>query len=230
VVIEYSEIDNLALLKKIAVTNKTSNNKHSPMSLSIRHYIKSDLPYLYEICLKTGDSGKDATHLYRDSLLLGHFYAAPYAVFHPELTFILAENEKPVGYIIGTDNSQAFYEMTEKEWFQSLRAKYPMPNESDSSLDARIIRLIHKGHVPKPELLSYPAHLHIDILPEGQGRGMGRKLIETFINKLIEMKVPALHLEVGKRNVNAIQFYEKVGFSVIKEYEYSIGYGIKLLN
>ena len=73
-----------------------------------------------------------------------------------------------------------------------------MPEENDNTPDAKIIRLIHKGHLPKSELLSYPAHLHIDILPEGQGQGMGRKLIEIFCNKLIEMKVQALHLEVGK--------------------------------
>ena len=57
---------------------------------------------------------------------------------------------------------------------------------------------------------------------------MGRKLIETFCNKLVELKVPALHLEVGKRNTNAIQFYEKTGFQIIKEYEWSIAFGMKL--
>lgn len=197
------------------------------MSLEIRSYKKNDFADLYSICIKTGDSGKDASQLYKDSLLLGHFYAAPYAVFHPELTFILAENDKPIGYIIGTNDSQSFYEISEKEWFPSLRCKYEMPKENDASPDARIIRLIHKGYVPRPELLAYPAHLHIDILPEGQGKGMGKKLIETFCNKLIELKVPALHLEVGKRNTNAIQFYEKTGFKVIQEYEWSIAYGMK---
>ncbi len=200
------------------------------MSLIIRPYKKSDLPGLYEICLKTGNSGKDATELYKDPLLLGHFYSAPYAVIHPELTFILADNEIPVGYILGTNDSELFYHESEKEWFPPLRKKYPLPEENNNTPDAKIIRLIHKGHLPKSELLSYPAHLHIDILPEGQGQGMGRKLIETFCNKLIEMKVQALHLEVGKRNTNAIKFYEKIGFRIIKEYELSIAYGIILLN
>lgn len=199
------------------------------MSLLIRSYRDSDLPALYEICLKTGDSGKDATEFYKDHELLGNFYAAPYALFHPELTFILSESDKPVGYIIGTNNSQKFFELTEEKWFPALREKYSLPDDNDNSPDARIIRLIHKGHIPRPEMLSYPAHLHIDILPEGQGKGMGRSLIDTFINKLIEMKTPALHLEVGKRNINAIKFYEKVGFTLIKEFEYSIAYGIKLI-
>ncbi|MBI5808766.1 MAG: GNAT family N-acetyltransferase [Ignavibacteriales bacterium] len=200
------------------------------MTLIIRSYKKSDLPGLYEICLKTGNSGKDATEFYKDPLLLGNFYSAPYAVIHPELTFILADNDIPVGYILGTNDSELFYHKSEKEWFPPLRKKYPLPEENDNTPDAKIIRLIHKGHLPKSELLSYPAHLHIDILPEGQGQGMGRKLIDTFINKLIEMKVPALHLEVGKRNINAIKFYEKIGFQIIQEYEWSVAYGIILLN
>ncbi len=199
------------------------------MSLSIRLYKESDLPRLYEICLKTGDSGGDASHIYKDPMLLGHFYAAPYAVIHPELTFILAKDDVAVGYIIGTNNSQLFHKRTEEQWFPHLREEYPMPDETDTSSDARIVRLIHKGIVPRTEMLSYPAHLHIDILPEGQGKGMGRKLIDTFCAKLVELKVEALHLEVGKRNVNAIQFYEKMGFQLVHEYENSIGYGIKLI-
>jgi len=198
------------------------------MDLSIRSFKESDLPALYEICLKTGDSGKDASSIYKDPKLLGHFYAAPYAILKTKLVYILAKDDVPIGYIIGTDDSQEFFRITEEKWFPQLRRQYSLPNGTDNSPDARIIRLIHKGHVPRPELLSYPAHLHIDILPEGQGKGMGRKLIEVFKNKLIEMNVTALHLEVGKRNTDAIKFYEKVGFNLIKEFEYSMAFGVKL--
>src|SRR5665213_4601378 len=41
----------------------------------IRPYRADDLAALYEICLKTGDSGKDATALYDDPKLIGHVYA-----------------------------------------------------------------------------------------------------------------------------------------------------------
>jgi len=198
------------------------------MDLSIRSFKESDLPALYEICLKTGDSGKDASSIYNDPKLLGHFYAAPYAILKTKLVYILAKDDVPIGYIIGTDDSQEFFRITEEKWFPQLRRQYSLPNGTDNSPDARIIRLIHKGHVPRPELLSYPAHLHIDILPEGQGKGMGRKLIEVFKNKLIEMNVTALHLEVGKRNTDAIKFYEKVGFNLIKEFEFSMAFGVKL--
>lgn len=198
------------------------------MKFKIRPYHKSDLTSLYKICLLTGNSGKDASKLFKDHDLLGHFYAAPYAFFSPEVCFVITNDERPCGYIIGTSDSKKFYEQCEKDWFPVLRDKYPLSIQEDASLDARIIKRIHEGHKTKQELLGYPAHLHIDLLPETQGQGLGRKAMEIFINKLKEMNVKGLHLEVGKTNVGAIKFYEKLGFHIIKEYEFSIAFGMHL--
>lgn len=198
------------------------------MSLSIRPYHPSDLVLYYRICLQTGDSGKDATAKYKDPDLIGHFYAAPYAVLEPDVCFTLCEDHLPVGYIIGTRDSVEFARRCEQEWFPPLRQRYPLPDPNDQSPDAHIIRLIHNGYRVKEELIDYPAHLHIDILPQGQGKGFGRRLIDTFVRRLRELRVPALHLEVGKRNPGAIKFYQRTGFHVIKEYEWSIAFGMRL--
>lgn len=199
------------------------------MQFKIRQYHPSDLTSLYKICLLTGNSGKDATELLKDPDLLGHFYAAPYGVLEPEVCFIITNNNKPCGYIIGTKNSQKFYDRCEIDWFPPLRERYPLAEANDDSLDARIVKRIHEGHKVKDELLDYPAHLHIDLLPETQGQGLGRKIMDIFIDRLRELNVPALHLEVGKKNPDAIKFYEKLGFSIIKEYENSIAFGMKLV-
>ena len=183
---------------------------------------------LYRICLLTADSGKDASGLFKDPDLPGHFYAAPYALFEPELCFVATYNNNPCGYILGTKDSKRFADWCENKWLPPLRLRYEFPGENDSSLDAAIIRRIHSGHIVKKELADYPAHLHIDILPEGQGQGLGRKLMNTFVNKLKELKVPALHLEVGKRNTVAVKYYEKMGFHIITEYEFSIVFGMNL--
>ncbi len=198
------------------------------MSFNIRPYHPSDLTSLYSICLLTADSGKDASGLLKDPDLAGHFYAAPYAVFEPELCFVATNNNKPCGYILGTKDSAGFSKWCENYWLPTLRSRYAIPDEHDTTLDAAIIRRIHTGHAVKEELTDYHAHLHIDILPEGQGQGFGRKLMNTFIGKLNELQVPALHLEVGKRNTGAVKYYEKMGFHVIKEYEFSIAFGMKL--
>ena len=196
------------------------------MNINIRPYHASDLISLYHICLKTGKSGADATDIYQDPDLLGHYYAAPYAVLEPDLCFVLTLSGKVTGYILGTRDSVQFYHDCEEKWFPALREKYPLPSSGDDSTDARIIRLIHQGNPVKQELRSYPAHLHIDLLPEAQGKGQGRRMMQTFIDRLVELHVPALHLEVGKSNPGAIQFYQRMGFEQIKEYEFSLAYGL----
>lgn len=198
------------------------------MEFAIRPYHPSDMPALYRICLQTGDSGVDATPLYRDPDLLGHFYAAPYAVIEPDLCLILTRDRTPVGYILGTRDSVAFAGQCEQRWFPLLRERYPLPPADDRSPDAQIIRLIHAGQRAQEDMAAYPAHLHIDLLPEGQGQGWGRRLMTTFLDRLRSLDVPAVHLGVGKRNPGAIAFYERVGFHVIQNHEGWIAYGMRL--
>ncbi len=197
-------------------------------NFNIRPYHTSDLTSLYKICLLTGNSGKDATKLLSDPDLMGHLYAAPYALFEPEVCFVITNNNKPCGYIIGTKDSQKFYEKCEKDWFPILRNRYPIAGESDKSFNSVIIKRLHEGHKVKDELSNYPAHLHINLLPETQGQGLGWKIINLFVDKLRELNVSALHLEVGKTNLGAIKFYEKLGFHIIKEFKHSIAFGMKL--
>ena len=199
------------------------------MEFAIRLCRPGDLDALNQICLRTGDSGQDASHLYRDPDLLGLFFAAPYAVLEPDLCFVLTRQDIPCGYILGTPDSAAFYARCERKWFPGLRKRYPLPEPSDHSPDAEIIRLFYERHEAAPELAEYPAHLHIDLLPEAQGQGYGRRLMDTFLARLRAINVPAVHLHVGKRNTRAIGFYERVGFHLIKENRHSLALGQRLV-
>ncbi len=190
---------------------------------AIRPYHASDLSQLYRICLKTGDSGADATGLYDDPDLLGHFYAAPYAVLEPGLCFALTLAGAPVGYVLGTADSQNFRHRTEAEWFPVLRERYASPPKNER--DAALVRLVHQGYRPPEKLDGYPAHLHIDLLPEAQGRGWGGKLMERFLEALRAKGVPGVHLGVGKRNAKAIGFYERLGFEKLLDAENWLAYG-----
>ncbi len=196
--------------------------------MTIRPFHLSDLGALYDICLRTGNSGKDARKLYGDSEILGHYFAAPYVAFEPELCFILDNHTRPLGYILGTSDSRRYLHWTEQHWFPLLRQRYARERENFTQKDRYLRELILRGYVFKEELAEYPAHLHIDILPEGQGRGMGRKLMEAFMAALRKKNTPALHLEVGLSNPGAIAFYRRMGFSTIAEYEKSLALGIKL--
>ena len=199
------------------------------MKFKIRPYHITDLSSLYQICLLTGHNGGDATPYLKDPDLIGHLFAAPYAVFEPNLCFILTMDSAPCGYILGTRDSITFYEQCEKQWFPALRKRYPLPQKKKQSLEANVIRsFLHRKQIVVKGLENYPAHLHIDILPIAQGKGYGRKLIETFLSRLQSQDVQGVHLIVSKNNQNAIGFYRMVGFQELKEMGESIAFGQKL--
>ncbi len=195
---------------------------------SIRPYHPSDLPMLYRICLETVFGGAEAVAQYSDPDLLGHFYAAPYAVLEPDLCFVLTSDGAPCGYVLGTRDTAAFRESTELEWFGVLRTRYPLPLETNRSRDAAMIRLIHAGQPSGVEFPDYPAHLHIDLLPHAQGGGWGRALMTRFLETLCELGVRGVHLGVGSRNVGAVKFYERMGFTLLKDGDGALWYGQRL--
>lgn len=199
------------------------------MTAHIRPYRPDDLDALYDICLKTGNNGEDGTHLYRDPRVLGHYYAAPYGVLHPETCLVLEDEAGVCGYIVGTPDSHIFEERTEKEWWPALREQYPLPDPEDQSPDARMIRAIHRGYPASSESQAYPAHLHIDLLPRAQGGGNGKRLMLAFLQVLRDQGVTGVHLGVSRDNHRAVAFYHRVGFELVCEHEYGDQLGMRLV-
>jgi len=199
------------------------------MEYAIRPYHPSDLCALFRVCLLTGDSGSDASALYHDPDLLGQIYVAPYAVFEPDLCFVLTQNGVPCAYVLGTHDTAAFNQRCAQDWYPVLQTRYATRPPEDTTPDADLIRHIHRTAEPaNPALAAYPAHLHIDLLPEAQGQGWGRRLIAAFTARLRALGVAAVYLGVGASNLRAIGFYAHVGFHVIQAYPGWVAYGMRL--
>jgi len=67
-------------------------------------------------------------------------------------------------------------------------------------------------HEDFPELLEeYPAHLHIDLLPEYERKGFGRRLMDMFCGRLRRDGAKGIHLVMATENLNGM-FYERLGF------------------
>jgi ribosomal protein S18 acetylase RimI-like enzyme len=200
-------------------------------NITTRQAVLSDIPYLYEICLKTGDEGNDASALFSDQYLLGHYYAAPYLLYQSGICFVAEYEYRPQGYVIAVPDTVSFKQWMEEQWLPPLRKRYSRPfPQARSEKEKEIVGLIHERKFPldineQSWLSDYPAHLHIDLLPIIQGKGMGRVLIDNLFNELVKKKVSGLHLGVGSANIGAISFYKKLGFSVLKEHEWGFTMG-----
>ena len=179
---------------------------------SIRSYKSADTSAVYEICLKTGNSGQDATHLFSDPLVLGHIYVGPYMEFEPQSVFILEDDQGPCGYIMGVLDSQTYYQWMHSEWLPKIRVNYKKPTGNPNTWDEteKITDLLFHP-VAQRLLPDYPAHLHIDLLSRAQGKGQGKLLMDRFIDYLKYNKIPGLHLELSSNNDRAFNFYRKYG-------------------
>lgn len=179
----------------------------------IRPCAPTDLDALYEICLRTGDAGDDATGLVQDGRLHGELWAAPYAVLEPEHAFVLdGGTGAAIGYVLGALDTRAFEARCEVEWWPPLRARHPERPGGDTLDDLLVAMLHHRPHPPDELLDRYPSHLHIDLLPEAQGHGCGRRLLATFFEALRADGSPGVHWGVSARNHRALGFYRHLGF------------------
>lgn len=178
----------------------------------IRSYAPADLDALYEICLRTGDAGRDATGLVEDPHLFGDIYAAPYALLEPEHAFVLDDGTGAVvGYVLGALDTVAFDARCEAAWWPPLRARHPQ-RPGGTRLDDLLIALLHHRTPPEPAVVAaYPSHLHIDLLPEVQGAGWGRRLLAHLFDALRADGSPGVHWGVSARNEHAIGFYRHLG-------------------
>lgn len=187
----------------------------------IRPFRPGDEPALADICLKTADAGADATGLLDDDDLWAEIFVLPYAARHPEFAFVVeTDDERVVGYIVGTPDSAAFEHWFATEWWPRFAERWPKPQggplpASVSRQDGIVRYAYARRGGAQPFGDAYPAHLHVDLLPETQGQGLGRRLIETLEAALREAGVPGLHLVASSDNIGAIAFYPRVGFEPI---------------
>ncbi|MFB2555378.1 GNAT family N-acetyltransferase [Herbiconiux liangxiaofengii] len=154
-----------------------------------------DRAAVLDICVRTGDAGGDASALHSDPRVLTDRYATPYLDLEPELAVVAEFDGSVVGYVLGTADSARFAER--------FRVHPSSLTEAERREHAR-------GLVP-PEAGGFPAHLHVDLLPVAQGRGVGRMLVEAFVAAL-PPSTTGVHLVVDPANPGALAFYPRVGF------------------
>lgn len=177
--------------------------------------------------------------------MLGLVYALPYV--DPSLSrvtggFVLvdtAESAQPggantetvLGYVLFTTDTRTFEHLADIHYWPTLREKYPVSTPAsildDTDADRRFFDLIHNTDtkwIAQDSAIAFsPAHLHIDLLPEAQRQGWGRRLIRSVVDFFRDLNanpgqehVRGIWVGLDQRNVEAPKFYNKLGFRPIE--------------
>lgn len=187
------------------------------VAVNIRPFRSDDLDALYRISLATGLAGGDAAPLYQDGTLMGHIYAAPYAVLEPQLALVVEDGEGVAGYVVGTTDTAAWEAKLEQAWWPALRERYARPAEADAERWTPDQRRAFTIHCPTPTPAAvarlYPAHLHMNLLPRLHRQGIGTSLFERWIALASARGTTALHVATNRSNVGSVVFWRKMGFA-----------------
>jgi GNAT superfamily N-acetyltransferase len=196
----------------------------------IRRYRDADLSAVYDVCVRTADVGADARGKYRSDDLMPDLFAGPYVFLEPDFAFVLDDGQRAVGYVVGTPDTAAFVRAYRARWIPRLAGRYPVPPQETGrapaepkdpprpgNLEDELIALHYRPErMIWPGLAEYPAHLHIDLLPEFQRVGHGRAMMETFFAAAARAGAAGVHVTVMATNTRAIGFYHHLGFRTVK--------------
>lgn len=129
-----------------------------------------------------------------------------------------------VGYLLGIPDTLSFVKSYRETYIPYLKTEgleKPGPGEPtewNENLPNALRKLMYSPegmlHENYPQLMEeWPAHMHIDILPEFQKRGYGRQLIEAFCRLAKGRGAKGVHLLMAASNVDAGKFYGRTGFT-----------------
>lgn len=188
-------------------------------ALQIRPFKAADLEACYAISLATGHAGGDASPLYRDPRMMGHIYIAPYALLAPALTFVIEDARGVAGFVAGAVDTIAWEHRLENDWWPLLRRQYADPvgiPPDEQTADQRRAAMIHHPPATPVEIVErYPAHLHMNLLPRLQRRGVGSRLLGTWLATARTRGARSLHVGVNRRNAGALRFWAAKGFATL---------------
>ncbi len=183
--------------------------------MTIRPYEAKDRENIRFICLNS-DGPCRATKRRQHFLLTT--YCDYFIEKESENVFVAAdENNKAIGYILCAENYDKFKETFYSEYLPRIRkCEFRFRK---SAMRSTLVQEEYKKE--------YPAHLHIDILPDYQRMGLGHKLMDSLCEKLKEKGVKGVCLTVWSGNQKGRRFYEKYGFTLLETRKTTAVYGLK---
>lgn len=180
----------------------------------IRPATPDDEQQIARICLLTGADGGNAAGRFGDDLVLADVFALPYLYGPSCFVWVVDIGGEARGYVVGTADTEAFQQWFSGEWWPQRGPLHSAKTEDDAWL---LPSADDPTRCLSDAVAEFPAHLHIDLLPELQGAGWGRRLIDTLVAQLADEGVEGVHLVAPRANVAAQAFYPKVGFAPIGE-------------
>lgn len=172
----------------------------------------SDEAAVARVAYATGYFGAPADRYFPDAHLFADLWVRPYFVADP-LGFAAEREGLLLGYILGSASAGAYRRALARVLpgvlGRALTGRYP-------HLGGSLPYLVRMGRFAGPHApdRAYPAHLHLNLLPQARGLGLGGALLDAYLAALEARGVPGVQLSTTLENQAALALYERRGLTV----------------
>jgi ribosomal protein S18 acetylase RimI-like enzyme len=154
-----------------------------------------------------------------DHELLALRWIRQYLVTEPQNCYVLEHphTQKVIGYILCASDTIAYENEFEKTYLQKIKDRFEeLKKQSFEYLEENRKLLFFRPSLDFGfDMADYPAHLHINILPEFQRSGCGEMLLSAYEANLRSRGIHGYHLCTGANNIKGISFYKKKSLELL---------------
>ncbi|WP_433248006.1 GNAT family N-acetyltransferase [Actinomadura nitritigenes] len=189
----------------------------SPAPAEIRSFTESDRPELLALFTRAREDSPAAS-------LWGHeeseadIYLTPYMDLEPESLFVAESGGQLVGCLTGCRDSSRL-PSEEARMLEAIRTHRLMLRPRLAAFFARSTGdLLWGAAHRRPRAAAFedprwPAHLHINLVPEARGTGAAENLMTAWFDRLRSTGSPGCHLQTLCENTRALAFFRRMGFT-----------------
>jgi GNAT superfamily N-acetyltransferase len=180
-----------------------------------RPYAPTDRAAIRDISFRTGFMGESVARFWAHAESWADVWTSYYTDGEPESLSVATIDGTVVGYLAGCVDTAAMRPTVDELLATAIRKHRLLVRRGTAGFLARAIvdglrdRGRATGEFIDPR---WPAHLHIDLLQEARGIGLGAALMQRWLDRLRELGSPGCHLATLFENARAVSFFEQSGF------------------
>lgn len=189
---------------------------------TIRPFAPGDAAELRRIAVETADAGRDGSAYVPDRRLLADLLTRYTTDVEPGSCWVAARDGRLGGYIAGSMDDRGLARRTmlgpgPRILLSALFRGVPFRPWSLRFL-ARNLPLWTGRRSAAPDLGTHPGHLHINLVPEARGAGVGVALMGRFLDAARSAGVTGVRANVREDNAAARRFFERQGFRAMARF------------
>ena len=196
-----------------------NNSPDVQTPILIRKYKPDDRQEVRRIVYETSFLEK-AELFFREKEILADSLTLYFTDYEPESSFVACSDGKVVGYLIGVKdtrrmNSTLLSKVYPKIFLKALKHGIFFKKEHRGFF-YNFFKALLAGEFSVPSFdKEFPAAFHINIDKQFRGRGLGEKLINSFLEYLKENGITAVHLSTMSEESK--EFFIKMKFKVLHQ-------------